>query len=168
MPIGPTNNVTTNLNQALADIGSATRVFSVEGQSDANAGIPSGAASDFQAGNTGFANAVRAISALASVPVLNLTWNTTTSLASANALATAMGAQTGIGINWNNWHAFPNDGIGGGAPFTASNGGLPTLTNNAATVAPGAPLNWTSVGYDQTLNSANGSHVTGNAGGKML
>lgn len=161
---GPANNVTTNLNQALADIGGASKVFSIEGQNQANANQPSGTAASWAAGNVGMANAVRAISSLANVPILNLSLSNSSETA-AETIATSMGNQTVNGISWNNWQSFPTDGTGGGSPFSTVIG---QLTNNQGVAAPGRVLNWTAVGYDQTNNAANGSHVTGAAGGKML
>jgi hypothetical protein len=158
------NNVVANLNQALVDIGGASRVFAIEGQNEANVNEPSGTAAAFVAGNNGMANAVRSISALAPAPILNLSLGTA-SLANASAFATAMGNQTANGIDWNSWHQFPNDGTGGGAPTPI---GIAQLIGNQSVAGPGRPLNWTAVGYDPTLNPANGSHVTGTAGGKML
>ena len=164
MPAQTPNNVTTNLNQALTDIGSASRVFGIEGQNEANANQPGGTVQQWADGLKGMANAARAIPTLAAAPILNLTLATSSNLAAAQTISTQMGNVTSLGVNWNAWHTFPNDGTGGGAPLSASFG---QLTNNQSVAAPYRVMNLTAFGYDQSLNSANGSPVTPAAGGKM-
>lgn len=145
--------------------------FGVEGQNEANlfnsignASHP-GAQSQWFAGNQGYAARVRANSALNSVPIINMTLGNP---ASNVAIYNAMGDVTTYfsPVNWGSYHAYPNDGTGGGDNFFSDSAGETPALAAVATTNPGRPWCLTETGYG--IGGANGSHVTGLSGGKMM
>lgn len=145
--------------------------FGAEGQNEANLfnkigdATHPGSQAQWFAGNQGFATKIRTVSALSAVPIINMTLGNP---AQNTAIYTAMGDVTTYTppIETGTYHAYPNDGVGGGDNFFPnSSGETPCLVAVGGT-NPGRPWSLTEIGYG--IGGSNGSHVTGLSGGKMF
>lgn len=123
-----------------------------------------GAEAQWFAGNRGAAARIRSNHALDAVPLTNMTLGNPASNVS---IYVDMGdvTQYPVPVQEGTYHAYPNDGVGGGTNLFGDVNGLPPLLAAVAITNPGRCWSLTEIGYG--LLAGNGSRVTNASGSKM-